>query len=158
LTDSETDAKKYSLKLLGYRARSESELRDRLTEKGFTDIAVSGAINFLKHHGFLDDAALAGNLKREALENRLLGYKGAKHFLLKRGINLKIVESALQYDENLELQNARSLAEKKIRLMGNDFSASAQRRLWNFIARRGYSFNTIKKVLERFDFKKEDII
>ncbi|OGW28494.1 MAG: hypothetical protein A2X59_10275 [Nitrospirae bacterium GWC2_42_7] len=158
MTDSENDAKKYSLKLLGYRARSEKELRHRLTEKGFTDIAISGTINFLRQCGYIDDRALAVNLKREALVNRLLGYKSAKFFLLKRGLDLNIVESALQYDEDDELQNARRLADKKIRLMGNDFTVSAQRRLWNFLARRGYSYSTIKKVIGKFNFKEEDIL
>ena len=158
MTDSENDAKKYSFKLLGYRARSEKELRHRLAEKGFTDIVISGTLNFLKQHGFIDDVELAVNLKREALGNRLLGYKGAKYFLLKRGLDLNVVESALKYDEDTELQNAGTLADKKIRLMGKDFSASSQRRLWNYLARRGYSFNTIKKVIGKFNFKKEDII
>lgn len=157
LTDSEADAKKYSLKLLSYRARSEKELRHRLAEKGFTEIVISCTIKSLKHLGYLDDMALAVNLKREALVNRLLGYKSAKYFLLKRGIDLNVVESALQYDEDIELHNAKRLADKKIRLMGNDFSASAQRKLWNFLARRGYSYNTIKKVFGNYNFKKEDI-
>lgn len=156
MIDSQNNAKKYSLKLLGYRGRSENELKHRLIDKGFADNTVSGAINFLKQHGYIDDITLAGNLRREALKNRLLGYNGAKRFMLKRGLTLKVIESALEYDEELDMQNALRLADKRINTTGNDFSFAAKRRLWNFLARRGYSFITIKKVLEKYNFKKEE--
>jgi regulatory protein len=156
LTDSGNNAKKYSLKLLGYRGRSENELKHRLIDKGFADNIVSDTINFLKQHGYIDDLTLAGNLKREALKNRLLGYNGAKRFMQKRGIPLEVIESSLEYDEETDMQNALRLADKRVHATGNEFSFAAKRRLWNFLARRGYSFDTIKKVIEKYNFKKEE--
>ncbi|MEW6109796.1 MAG: RecX family transcriptional regulator [Nitrospirota bacterium] len=156
MTDSGDDARKYAFKLLSYRGRSENELRERLAKKGFPEKAVDHALKNLKEAGYIDDAALALNLKRQALNNRLLGYNGAKLLMLKRGLSIQTVESALGFDEDLEIRNAKKLLGKKLKSAGNDLSVSERRRLWNFLARRGYSFSTIEKSLRNFNLKRED--
>lgn len=156
MTDLVDNAKKYSFKLLGYRGRSENELRERLNKKGFPEDVVSCTLTYLKQAGYLDDRALAANLKRQALKNRLLGYNGAKRFMLKRGLSIEVIESSLDYDEDIELQNAKKLVDKKFKSMGNYLSIRERRRLWNFLARRGYSFSTIKKAFKNYNFKEGD--
>ncbi len=45
---------------LGYRQRSEAELRDRLQRRGFESDSIDAVINKLKKHGLVDDVAFAG--------------------------------------------------------------------------------------------------
>lgn len=156
MTDSAGDAKRYSLKLLSYRGRSESELRERLGKKGFPDDVVSRTMKFLKQAGYLDDRALAVNLKRQFLSDRLLGYNGAKRFMLKRGLSSEVIDSTLEYDENIEVQNAKKLLGKKFKSIGKDSPVGEKRRLWHFFARRGYSVSTIKKALQDYNITRED--
>jgi regulatory protein len=148
LTDSPDEAKRYSLRLLSYRARSEKELRSRLEQKGFSERSISPVIRFLKEAKFLDDAALAEQLRRQALDVKLLGFSSAKNHMIRRGLAKDIVEATLDFDEDEELRNAQKLVEKKLKSMGNYLTAKEKKKLWNHLARRGYSFGTIRKALK----------
>lgn len=156
MTDSQSDAKRYAFRLLAYRGRSESELRERLTRKGFPGEAISFAVDYLKKAGYLDDRVLAENLKRQVLEKKMLGYQGAKVFMAKRGLPTEVVEATLDYDEDRELQNVHKLVDKKLVSMGNYLTKNEKRRLWNFLARRGYSSGIIRKALKAMSLSEEE--
>jgi regulatory protein len=153
LTDSPDEARRYSLRLLSYRARSEKELRDRLEKKGFSERSISSVMQSLKDAKLLDDATLAEQLRRQAREIKLLGYGSAKAYMLKRGLPADIVEGALEYDGHEELRNAGKLVEKKLKSMGNCLTVDDRNKLWKFLARRGYSFGTIRDVLRDLYFE-----
>jgi regulatory protein len=155
LTGSRDKAKHYALKLLTYRGRSEKELDERLTKKGIAKTVVSSTIDYLRGIGLVDDRALAESLKREALTRKLLGHSGAKRFLINRGIPRGIVETVFTYDENEDVQNARRLVDKKLTSYRNCPRQTARRRLYNLLLRRGYSSETIMKVLKEKTFKEE---
>ncbi|MBI5639007.1 MAG: regulatory protein RecX [Nitrospirae bacterium] len=155
MTDSAGDAKKYAFRLLAYRDRSRAELRERLEKKGFPGDVISVAMAELQKSGYLDDRALAKNLRRQATDNRLLGFQGIKRFMGKRGLSPEVIDEALDYDEDAEISNARRLLEKKLRSMGDHLTIRHRRRLWNFLTRRGYSFGVIRKVLEGIEFHEE---
>ncbi len=148
MTDSPDEARRYSLRLLSYRARSEKELRSRLERKGFSERSISPVIRFLKEAQFLDDAALAEQLRRQALDVKLLGFSSAKNHMIRRGLPKDIVEATLDFDEDEELRNAQKLVDKKLKSMGNYLTAKEKKKLWNYLARRGYSFGTIRKALK----------
>lgn len=156
MTDSANDANLYAIRLLGYRGRSESELRDRLARKGFRQDVIDSTLLRLKEAGLVNDRTLAANLKRQALEGRLLGYRGAKTFMLKRGLSRPVVESVLGYDEETELGNAVKFLDKKITAMRSYPSGERKRKLWNLLARRGYSQDVIRKAMRDFNFDEED--
>jgi regulatory protein len=147
LTDSPDEARRYALRLLSYRARSERELEDRLEKKGFSSRSISPVMQYLKEVKLLDDAGLAEQLRRQAQEVRLLGYGSAKAFMMKRGLPRDIVEAVLAFDESGEVRSARRLVEKKLKSFGDHPSADDRKKLRNFLARRGYSFETIRDAL-----------
>jgi len=147
LTDSEADAKKYAFLLLSYRSRSEKELQERLEKKGFSVHHISGTLRQLKQAGLLDDYALALDLKRQAFNNKLLGYNSAKQFLLNRGVPNEIVNTALKYDEETEAQKIQKLIDKKLKTPGNYSEEKKKKRLWDFLVRKGYTFSTIRNAL-----------
>jgi regulatory protein len=155
LTDSANDARLYALKLLGYRGRSEKELRERLVRKGFREDIIDRTVLHLKEAGLIDDRALAVNLKIQAFERKLLGYEGAKSFLLKRGLSRPVVESALDYDEDTELENAVKFLGKKMTSMENYPARDKKRKLWNLLARRGYSSGVMRKAMKEFNVDEE---
>lgn len=156
MTDSQSDAKRYAFKLLAYRGRSESELRERLTRKGFPGEAISLAVDYLKKAGYLDDRVLAENLKRQVLEKKMLGHQGAKVFMMRRGLPAEVVDSVLGYDEERELQSVHKLVDKRLSSMGNYLTKNEKRRLWNFLARRGYSSGIIRKALKDLSLSEEE--
>jgi regulatory protein len=152
LTASEHDAKRYAFRLLSYRGRSERELRERLGKKGFSEEDVSRTLDDLKRMGFIDDVALADQLKRQALEQKHLGYVAAGQFMRKRGLSRQIIDSVLGYDEDAELANARRLLDKKCKSGGNYLTAKDKKRLYDFLARRGFARTVIVKALTHLTF------
>lgn len=156
MTVSASSAKRYALQLLSYRDRSEKELKERLGRKGFSEKEVSDTLEFLMRSGYLNDRSLAENLKRQALEKRMLGYQGTRMYLEKRGLSQETIESVLEYDEEAEGETLRRLLDKRVGDMGNYLTPGGKRRLWNYLARRGYSYGMIRKALGNFEIKEEE--
>lgn len=156
MTASEHDAKRCAFRLLSYRARSGRELRERLEKKGFSGEEVSRTLVYLKKAGFIDDAALAADLKRQALDQKHLGYAAARQFMRKRGLSREIIDSALGYDEDAEIGNARKLLDKKSKTMGNYLTKKDKKRLYDFLARRGFATAVIGKALGDLSFCEGD--
>ncbi len=158
------DALRYALKLLGYRGRSEKELAERLRLKGFGASAVDAVIRRLRSSGFLDDRKLASSLKRYAGESKHLSILGTRRFLAERGIPKDLIEETVEDIDETEI--VKRLVEKRIAAWGKlsspgerrRFTPDMIRRLYTFLARRGYPSETIKKTLERFKYHyKEDM-
>lgn len=150
-------AKQYAIKLLSYRGRSEKEMRERLVKKGFSADVVTQTVEFLRKSGFLDDTALAENLKRDAFSRKMLSRRGAKQYMLSRGIPLPVIETAIVGDERIDIENAKRIVEKKMKVLKNYAPEIIRRRLYNVLSRRGYASETIRTVLKDNFSYKEDI-
>ena len=155
MTGSDSNAKQYALKLLSYKGRSEREIEERLRKKGVSSEVISSTMHYLKDAGFIDDRLLAEALKREALTHRMLSRAGARHFILRRGIPRRIVDSIFRDSEDTDRENALRLADKKLRILGRYPRDVAKRRLYNLLLRRGYSSGMIIKVLQEKMGKEE---
>lgn len=148
MKDSRAEAKHYALKLLSYKGRSEKELEERLRKKGFEKTVASSTIHYLKNIGLIDDAAYAEILKREALSIKMLSVNGARRYLYGRGIPRDVIEQVFEGGENTDIENAGNLIEKKLRTLQNCPAETVKRRLYNLLARKGYSFETIMSALK----------
>jgi regulatory protein len=147
--------RQYALKLLSYRGRSEKELEERLLKKGIAKTMVSSTIKELKLIGLIDDMALAEALKREALTRKMLSQNGAKRYMQTRGIPRDIIDVVFYHDENKDFDNALRFADKKLMSLNRYPSEIVKRRLYNLLLRRGYSSETIMKVLKNISNKEE---
>ncbi len=160
-----SDAFRYALRLLSYRGRSTTELREKLGLKGFTVQQADEALQKLERLGYINDSALAGALTRLARDTRKLGRRGAMGYLLKRGISAGLAQEALAgYDE---FEGAMRLALKKVKAMEGPAPGQRdeekipvgkdpvfKRRLYGVLARRGFSPQTIRQVF--FKLEEED--
>lgn len=135
----------YALKLLSYRGRSERELINRLSIKGYTDEDIRKSLEELKDMGLIDDRKTALDFKNYAKETKKLGSMGIRNFLLSRGISVDVIEEIC--NDNDEEEDAYKLIQKRIRNLEDE---KAKKRIYSLLQRRGYSFETISKVLKRF--------
>lgn len=156
MKDSHAKAKKYALKLISYKSRSEKELKDRLKRKGISESVICSTLEYLKEVGLVNDFYLAQVLKEEALTRRLLSQNGAKKFVLNRGIPKDIVDIIFNIDEQVDTDNARKIVDKKLKILKSQPPHVINRRLYNFLLRKGYSYETIMKILKERNFFKED--
>jgi regulatory protein len=148
LTVSADNSRSYALLLLRYRGRSEKELRERLRRKGYPAEEIETTVSYLLDSGFLDDRALAENLKRQAMTNKLLGFEGTRRFLQLRGLPKEIIEEALIYREDDELRTIRKLIEKKQRSLSRYPEPKRTQSLRGSLMRKGYSAALIRKALK----------
>jgi len=155
LTGSAGKPRRYALLLLKYRGRSEKELRERLRKKGYQAEEIETTISYLLDSGFLDDRALAENLKRQAMTNKLLGFEGARRFMQLRGLSKEIIEGALEYNEDDELRNIKKLIEKKQRSICRYPEPKRTQSLMGSLMRKGYSAALIWKALKNTNNDKE---
>src|SRR3989344_530866 len=75
----------YALKLLGYRARSEQELRQKLADKKYPSEEAEEALAKLTKIGLIDDRKLAENYVRDKLSISRRGPRRIYFELIKRG-------------------------------------------------------------------------
>jgi regulatory protein len=130
------DAYELALKALGYKERSESELRDWLAERGVEAAEIEEVIALLAEAGAIDDASFA---RRYAEDKRLLAGWGPDRIvkaLEGRGVAIEHIEAALGgEDEAAQLERATSLlADRGLRC---DSERERERGL-GLLVRRGY--------------------
>jgi len=141
------EARQYAFLLLSYKARTKSELTQRLTRKGFSPDVVSRTLQRLAELKMVDDAGFA---KRFAEDRIAIGHKGkwrVRGELLKRGINRQQIDAAIEQAPD-ETAAAREVAEKYLSRNRRLEPAVLKRRLYALLARRGFSPDTIRTVLD----------
>ncbi|MBN2464923.1 RecX family transcriptional regulator [candidate division WOR-3 bacterium] len=140
-------ALQYAFLLLSYKARTTSELQQRLARKGFSPDIVSRTLQRLSELNMTDDAGFA---RRFAEDRITVGHKGKWRIrgeLLKRGVAKEHIEDALATAPD-EKAAAREVAEKYLSRNRRLEPDVLKRRLYAFLARRGFSPDTIRQVID----------
>ncbi len=139
--------------MLESRSRSVVELRRRLLRKGEPEHDVDAAIERLCGAGLLDDANYARQLARSKALNAGQSRRRIGQELAKRGVERSIADAAIadvfdeeEVDETAAIDRA---AQKKARSLGALDPTTRQRRLYAFLARRGYASDAIAAAIRR---------
>jgi regulatory protein len=138
----------YSYRLLTLRPRSEKELRGRLLRKRFNRVTVENVISILKEKNIIDDVKFA----RRWIESRMNTSPKGSMFLRKelrdKGVPASVIDGALSETKAGEGSVARALAGEKMKKLTNLPREEAKRKLFGFLARRGFSYDVVKSALE----------
>jgi regulatory protein len=134
-------------RFLSYRPRSEAEMKDRLSRRGFEDSNIEIIINKLKEQHLLDDTAFAQFWQ----ENREMFRPRSKRLtiieLKKKGVADEIVKEVT--DDSNDMDSAYQAALKKARrLAGEDYEVF-NRRVGDFLKRRGFDYAVIHQTVKR---------
>jgi regulatory protein len=140
-----------ALRLLEARPRSERELRTRLQRKQFTPEQIDIAIKRLRDLELLNDAQFAQLwvANRQNLSPR--GAQALRQELRAKGIDRQIVDTVIEsnVDADSERDACTEVARRALRKYANEPDrATFQRKFGGFLQRRGFSFETIKPLLE----------
>ncbi|MBC8477243.1 MAG: RecX family transcriptional regulator [Dehalococcoidia bacterium] len=132
---------------LGYRPRSESELRERMQRRGFAAETVDAAITRLKEQQLLDDEAFAQFWRenRESFGPRSQWLTGLE--LKRMGVMNGVIEQAVAGMDDEE--NAYRAALQKTRHWTPADYQSFRRRLGDYLRRRGFKYEVINHTVER---------
>lgn len=139
------DARSAALRLLGYRGRSEAEVRRRLNRR-YDSQVVDRVIATLTQQGYLDDAAFAQQWRSSRERRRPRGKSLLRQELLGMGVSEETVRDALEdFDGPGNAYRAgHSLA---LRLAGAGFTQFRQR-LWSHLQRRGFDGAVIGETVQ----------
>ncbi len=136
-----------ALRLLSYRHRSETELRQRLARRGAPPALVASTIERLRELGLVDDAAFA----RTWVENREHASPRGRHLLRQelraKGVNSDALGAVIEGVDEADAA-LRASARRAASLRGLP-PAEFRHRLGDFLRRRGFDYETIRVTVER---------
>lgn len=132
-----------ALNLLGYRARSEGEVRERLGRYGYASETIEAVISRLGELGYLDDEEFARQRAQEKAKK--YGPRRVSADLMNSGVGRDLASRAVaeEFEGRSELADARSAASRRYNGGGSEAEA---RRVYGFLARRGYSAGVCAEV------------
>lgn len=137
---------------LAVRARSARDLQLRLRRSGAPTEMIARAIDRLTSLGVLDDASYARHHAQSRVASGGASRRRIVQELQRRGVDRRIadhaIEGVLQEEELDEAGAARAVAEKRLRSLRNLEGDVARRRMYAYLARRGYTGDVIARVLK----------
>ncbi len=143
-------AKFKALSLLKLTDRTETELRNKLSDAGYTQNIVDQAVQYVAGYGYLNDERLASAYvrTRKNAKSKLV----IKMDLLQKGVDAKTIELAFleEYNtddqEDPELVAIRKVITKKVRSL-EDMDFDAKQKLIASLYRKGFDISKIKQVI-----------
>lgn len=139
------------MRLLSSRMYTSREIYDRLRRKGYDDETAEGVVTRLLEEGALDDERYAEFYVADSVNLEKKGEYRIRRELLGKGVAASLVDRAFR-KADVDFEAAlREFAEERLRV--TDISNYKDlERFKAMLARRGYSPDEIRRVLEDYDF------
>jgi len=136
-----------AFRYLGYRPRSEAELRERLKRRGFEAGNVEAVLTRLREQGLVDDLAFAQFWKDNRETFRPRSQWLTRLELRRKGVTDNIIDQVVADvdDEDSAYRAAQSRAH---RLPDSDYEGF-RHRLGGYLKRRGFGYSVINNTVER---------
>lgn len=138
--------------MLAARPRAARDLERLLVRKGEPAPHVAAAIARLTALGALDDARFARQFIRSKIAGAGLSRRRLQSELWRQGVAREVIDEALANvlveDEVDEDAQIAQVAAKKMRTLRSLDPATARRRLYAFLARRGYDSSVIRRLMD----------
>lgn len=133
-----------------FRPRSIKEMAQRLKQKGHRGFIIARVIDELEDKKLLDDRIFAKLWIGDRITLKPSGKSLLVRELKSKGVSDAVIEEAFErlggtYDE---YEIVSPLARKKAALLKGIDEEKAKKRLLDFLSRRGFSYNTIWRVLK----------
>ena len=140
-----------ALDILAASARSRRDMRIRLKRMGATDPDVAWTMERLERLGYLDDAQYARQLAQARILSGGTSKRRVASELFKRGVSRETADAAIEATlEEVELDEygaALQAARKRVRALASLDAVTRRRRLYAFLARRGYAADVVSRVV-----------
>ena len=141
-----------ALNMLAFRARSSVELGRSLARKGEQKDDVEWAVLRLQENGLLDDAAFAEAFTRAKVLGAKQSRRRVQQDLSRKGVARSVSDTAIDTVFEEEGVDQRAIVEeaarKKLRALRALDPQVRRRRLYAFLARRGYDADDIRAAMD----------
>ena len=153
-------AYEYALNLLSARAYSERNLRRKLVQKEFDPEEIDATMERLTASKLLDDTKFAAEYARQKLVVGGSSARRVEQELQKKGIGREQAKEAIGTvvgDESVdEGASAEKAARKKFKSLSGLEPDVQRRRLFGFLARRGFDLDDVKRAVAKVISEEED--
>ncbi len=140
-----------ALNMLAVRAHSSAELARSLVRKGELRVHVDTVILRLQEQGLLDDAAFAASYTRTKVLGANHSRRRVQQDLARKGVARAVTDAAIAVvfiEESVDQRAlVESVARRKLRSLENLDPVARRRRLYAFLARRGYDADDIRRAM-----------
>lgn len=142
-------ARAVALDLLSRKAWTRRDLRDRLRRRGAPDAVADAVVADLEALGHVDDRAFAAGWAESRARGRALGSRRLREELLGKGVARPLVDAAVRqaFAETDEASRALAAAERRLPLLRRAGPESAGRRLYDYLVRRGFPADIVRRVV-----------
>jgi len=143
-------AKGIALSMLASRDRSKQEIRDKLKQQGISSAVIENVVRLFSEYGYLDDRTFAQRLAGNLLKTKNWGFSRIECALRERGFAPELVEETVAQLKEVHSEEETALQIMKRRFSHFDLqegSLKEKRRIIQFLKRRGFSWETISRVL-----------
>jgi len=148
LEDEVFRAKHKARSLLSYRMRSVKEIRDKLSQKKFSEPAIDQLIQDFLNVGLLNDTQFAQAYVQTRLIQKPISRRLMSTELKQKGISEKDAQAAIdeQYFES-DFEIALALANKRVVRYKGEEPLKVKKKVSDFLTRRGFEWGVISEVL-----------
>ena len=140
-------AKNKALTILSKSDQSEKKLREKLLND-FDENIIEDVIEFLKGYKLINDNLLAEKIVHDNMNLSKFGKNKIKQNLYNKGIASSDIQEAIsQIDPDEEYENAKYLAEKRLKRLKGEDKNKINQKIYQHLAYKGFSYDIIKRVL-----------
>lgn len=133
-------AENVSMHALTRRGQSRAEIADLLRRREISAFAIEVELERLESVGLIDDRALAIELVAQLRTRKKLGASAVRNELMRRKIDRAAIDEALaDGDDSDDDDRVLDLAKDRARRLGGLDRTTAERRLIDYLARKGHT-------------------
>jgi regulatory protein len=141
-----------AVRYLASRPKSVSEIRRHLRAKRFDDAAIDRAIDQLRAQRYVDDEAFARYWVEQRDRFRPKGERAIVSELLQKGVAREVIEVVVgDREPDSEVKRAREAIRRPITRWMSMSGPERKRKIHQYLAARGFSYDTIEEVLAHPD-------
>lgn len=156
LIDKDQSSKAFdkAIRFLGYRVRTEKEIRDKLKEKEFDKKVIEKTIKKLKKMDYISDSGFVESWVSDRVSVKPEGKRLIAAELRQKGVDQKIIDQKLPklITSKTETRLAKKVYEKALKKYGNLPKFEQNKKITAYLMRRGFDWETINKIRNRFTF------
>lgn len=152
-SDEAKKAREKAVYYLQFSGKTESELRKKLAEQEFSPASVDSAIEFVKKYRYLDDE----DYTRRFVEKNGMkkSRKQMMYELSSKGVTREILDQVFNDMEVDEETQILMILEKR-KYPGEGASREEKQKISAYLARKGFSYDSISSALIQFARKSAD--
>lgn len=145
IEDSPKLAALQAINIISYSMKTEKELRQKLSTKGFSDNAINYAVDKMKSYGYIDDENyVTSYIKTRAIpqgwgENKIISN------LLKKGVDISIIKEKISelYSDDEKKESILNVASTYLAKIPKEEYLKKKQKLYRYLASKGYSYDLI---------------